>query len=552
MLRPLLLAVLLASSSQAPGQAPGVLHVRVVLVDAERGPTPVARHLLLVSDNPATAPPLGIVTAADGTASVKLRPGSYTVESDRPFVFDGKAWQWTRTVEISAGRDATLELTADNAEVGPVTPAMADVPTPPDDESRLLSRWQDSVVVLWAPTSRASGFLFDARGLVATSQRALGNAKSVEVQITPTVKVAARILAADPVRDVAILWVDPKATASLRPVPLECSQAARPLVEDGQEIFTIGAPLRGQKRLAGGTVTIETRAILADLDLEPGATGGPVFTADGVVAGIAGDADEIDQAGRGDSRVVPLADACAVVKVAAGAMRQAAPPGGTHLPVEPSRPFPVGALEDAVRRRAGSLSPYQASSSNFDIAFITPVMVHAEHGPDQAGRRDRGSPAGAPEPAQARARVLSDFGHWTDYVRDVPPVLLVRATPRMVEGFWAMVARGAAQTQGMSLPPMKRYKSGFWRMRAFCGTAEVTPIHPFELERRLPGGAAIREGLHVFDPGALGPHCGTVKLVLYSEGDPAKGDTRVVDPKVLRQVWQDFEPWRAADAGPGR
>ncbi len=82
-------------------------------------------------------------------------------------------------------------------------------------------------------------------------------------------------------------------------------------------------------------------------------------------------------------------------------------------------------------------------------------------------------------------------------------------------------------------------------MRAFCGETEVTPIHPFKLEQRVSDSDAINEGLYVFDPGALGPHCGTVKLVLYSEKEPEKGDTRAVDAKVLQQIWQDFAPYRA-------
>ena len=105
-------------------------------------------------------------------------------------------------------------------------------------------------------------------------------------------------------------------------------------------------------------------------------------------------------------------------------------------------------------------------------------------------------------------------------------------------------AQGAARTQGMALPPIKHFKSGFLRMRAFCGDAEVTPIHPFKLEQRVSESDMIDEGLYVFDPGALGPHCATVKLVMYSEKEPEKGDTRVVDPKVLQQIWQDFAPYR--------
>jgi hypothetical protein len=141
-------------------------------------------------------------------------------------------------------------------------------------------------------------------------------------------------------------------------------------------------------------------------------------------------------------------------------------------------------------------------------------------------------------------RALGDFSNWSDYVAEFPPVLLIRATPKLVEGFWTTVARGAARTQGVSVPPIKRAKSGFSRMRAFCGDAEVTPIHPFKLEQRVSEKDTITEGLYVFAPDALGPHCGTVKLVMFSEKEPAKGDTRVIDPKVLQQIWQDFAAYR--------
>ena len=63
-----------------------MLRITVILADADRGPTPVPRHALLVSDTPPSAPPRRIVTAPDGTVTVRLRAGTYTVESDRPVV----------------------------------------------------------------------------------------------------------------------------------------------------------------------------------------------------------------------------------------------------------------------------------------------------------------------------------------------------------------------------------------------------------------------------------------------------------------------------------
>src|SRR4029079_6302957 len=106
----------------------------------------------------------------------------------------------------------------------------------------------DSVVALWTSDARASGFLVDAKGLVATNQKAVGTATSVEVQLTTSLKVAGRVLASDTARDVAVIWIDPTVAASARPVPLGCGQTPPALV-DRQDIFTIGAPLHGQKNL---------------------------------------------------------------------------------------------------------------------------------------------------------------------------------------------------------------------------------------------------------------------------------------------------------------
>ena len=201
-------------------------------------------------------------------------------------------------------------------------------------------------------------------------------------------------------------------------------------------------------------------------------------------------------------------------------MAEAMPPDATRLPVDPQRPVAVGALSEAVKNRAGSLSPYAMNTADFDVTFITPVNTYG------ARNQVRG-------PA-------TDFGNWSEYLADYPRVLLVRVTPKTVEGLWAKVARGAAMTQGVSLPPMKHAKSGFSRMRAFCGETEVTPIHPFMVEQRISESEAIYEGLYVFDPAALDVQCGSVTLTVYSEDEPDKGDTRVVDSKVLQQIARDF------------
>jgi hypothetical protein len=191
------------------------------------------------------------------------------------------------------------------------------------------------------------------------------------------------------------------------------------------------------------------------------------------------------------------------------------------------------------------LTGYQLSSSDFDVTFMTPSLVDAARSQvDQAGHRDRSGAAGAGDTTSDVLRRLIDFGNWSDYVAAAPPVLLVRVTPQLVEGFWTKVARGAAMTQGVALPAMPRFTSGFSRMRVLCDDRDVAPIHPFRIDTRISESETISEGLYVFDPDALAPSCASVKVVLYSQKQPEKADTRAVDARMVQRIWDDFAPYR--------
>jgi S1-C subfamily serine protease len=519
--RVLVLAILaLAAPAAISGQTLVVLHIRAVLTDATGQPRPLARHALIISDDPPSREPRRVVTSIDGTADVRLRPGSYVVESDQPVALQGKAYRWRQTVDIVAGRDSSLDLTLANAVVEAIAPGTTDTSAPlATDTSFLLRQWLDSVVELWTPTTHASGFLVDPAGLIATSQRVIGDATSVEVQISRSIKVAGTVLEVDAQRDIAIVGIDPTVMATMKPVPLGCPSGRVPPVTREQDIFTLAAPLRQQKGWTPGTVNrTDPRYLMADLSLANGGEGGPVFTASGELVGITTLPGERDEPMRGVTRVARINGVCEVVAAATKKAKEAPAPSGAHLPVEPMEPAPVATFKEAIKRRAGSLKPYQFVSSDFDVAFITPLLNYA-----------------------AQSQSNQTFSNWSEYVADIPPLLFVRVTPRMAESFWAKVARGAAYTQGMALPALKSLKSGFERLQAFCGSTEVTPIHPFKLQLRVSETDAIYEGLYAFDPAALGPGCNSVTLVLYSEKEPTKADTRIVDPSILQQIRRDFE-----------
>ncbi len=535
MLRGLTVALFcLALPSAAVVQEVGVLRVRIVLGGSGQTPTPVRRHALLISDNPASAAPRRVLTSQDGTVEVRLKPGNYTVESDRPVSFGGKAYQWTQFVDVVAGADTVLELTETNADAASGTASPLE-----EDASSIATRWQDSVVAVWTPTARASGFLIDSKGLLVTHAQAIGESTKVEVQLSRETKVPGQVVATDAPRDVAIVRIDTTTTGEMKPVPLGCGEPP-PAAAAGDRLFAIEAPLRQDKGTSSGVVRrIAQGFVETDITSGEGGAGGPVFDVTGAVIGMTSPRDERALQGRGDARVVRAIEICAVADVAAAKLGSVAPLPPTRLPVEPDRPYPAEILERLVSRRAGNLNPYRMTASEFEIAFLTPVHVY--HGQQ---RESGGRSTSSPDAAWLLERLSTDFGNWSEYVDDVPPVLMIRVTPKLVESFWARIARGAAYTQGVALPPIKHLESGFAGLRLFCGDTEVTPIHPFVIEQEVSDTQTVREGLYVFDPGAVSPDCGAVKVSLFSAKNPEKGDTRVVDEKVVRQVWEDFAPYR--------
>jgi hypothetical protein len=530
--------IALAAIQGNPTQATSVLHISVSIVDADRRLVPVARHALLVSDNPASSLPSRVVTGPDGTAEIRLRPGNYTVESDRPAVLLGHAYQWTQIIDIAAGRNTTLELTAANAEVGPVTAELEADSARPEHlpESSVLAKWQSSVVAIWTEHRHAAGFIVSSKGLVATSRSGIGDATSVEVQLSPTDKVAGRVLATDVVHDVAVVQID-HAAATSAPVPLACGSDEATGVTSAQELVTIDVPFLGTKSAATGAVlALDPQVIDTDLALAPSSAGGPVFAGDGPAVGLTSMPDADAEVRRAPVRVVRAPAICALVSAAEQKLAAAASPSAAHLPVESSKPLPLTDIQSAASARGFSLSSYASSSSEFDILFITPVLL-------ASAESQRGRTGGASDTLSG-LRAVTDFGEWSRYVSEAPPVLFIRATPKLAESFWMKFARGAASTQGASIPPIKRLGPGFSRMRVLCGNKEIAPVHPFRIRARVSETDAVDEGFYAFGPMAIGPECGTVSLVLSSVKDPEKTETRVVDPAVIAQVWKDFAAYR--------
>jgi hypothetical protein len=139
--------------------------------------------------------------------------------------------------------------------------------------------------------------------------------------------VAARVLAADQVKDVAVLWIDPAITAPVRPVPLDCAGGSKPPSRTGRRSLPSARRSADKRKRQSATFFASSRMhSVADFRLASGSMGGPVFGSSGGVVGLSSVLEDEDHRRSRDARIVPVDDVCGVLGSAMKAMQTAQRP----------------------------------------------------------------------------------------------------------------------------------------------------------------------------------------------------------------------------------
>ena len=150
-------------------------------------------------------------------------------------------------------------------------------------------------------------------------------------------KVEAKLVAFDSERDVAVLWADLSAFEGVVAPMAKAKSGEAPVVE-GERVFTIGSPLNQQKILTAGISKVEPHAILSDIKINHGNSGGPLFSSLGLVVGLTTFAD-LDSTGPAVGHRAHRRGRTALER-AKTKVRDMPAPRAALLPVEPSERIP--------------------------------------------------------------------------------------------------------------------------------------------------------------------------------------------------------------------
>ncbi|HEY6947022.1 MAG TPA: S1C family serine protease [Candidatus Acidoferrum sp.] len=525
-----LLTVLLAVTSlfgPSPQAGPVNVKLRVLLVDKDLNQKPVPFYVVGFRNTAGNTAAIELKTDLDGKAEKQLPPGKYLITSAKPMELGGKRYTWNLEVQIS-GAEQQVDLTNDNAKVEDAAPSASSGNAtassgPGSDLSGLFDKLKNSVVAVHSESRTGSGFLADSSGLVVTNNHVVESSNYLAVQFDQARKVPARLIAADPDKDVAVLWVNLSAFPESVIAPIIPKENNAPIIV-GQRVFTIGNPLGREKVLTTGVISkVEKDAITSDININPGNSGGPLFTMGGQVAGLT------TSGLRNLASIVPIDSARPVLDQAKQKIASAVRPSAELLPVAPREFFPVEPLRALLQQEKMDTKPYNFELGQFHVWIFTPPLTYfLRHEDEMAAARKAAKRAGG-DPSQAKppASALED-------AQDFLPVLVVSVRPRLGIG-WTH----------------PKFKNGFQKMRLLCGGKELTPIEPgrseFNLvdqrERKLD---TTYQGRYVYQPDALSPACGGAQLEVYSEKDPDTPLSKTIDATTIERIWADLEPYRKA------
>jgi len=421
------------------------------------------------------------------------------------------------------------------------------------DYSAMYEKLNPSIVKIHADSGTGSGFLVDARGMIATNHHVVRNARYLAVEFADGRKVIADVLLLDAKHDLAILKVNRATLKNVSPLPLLPTERDSS-VKAGIPVVAFGSPLSQTFLMTQGIVAkVEPAVLLGDFLIQPGNSGGPLVNLGGEVIGINTFAE-----GRvsGAVRVNVLRDALADSSVASYTGPE---PDATELPTADRERYPTDTLKEKILRDPLDLASYTLDGGRFTITAVTPVLVgKLQVQSDLQQAANRYSRRAKKIKNEKYDPVDEPFYDWyrnaTSYMDSVVALEVKPDFGQTAGSAWASALSAfAAGYSGRPMTPTRttmEFKAEFQDLKLYRDGQLVTPITPGRqiTEQSIDQGLMTfvdeaYSGWHVYHPSVFMTGK-SFRLDIYDAREPGrvhKSITLNESSKLIQQLRRDFE-----------
>jgi S1-C subfamily serine protease len=527
---------------------------------------PVPLYSLELLDAADTTKRFALRTDLSGTATETACAGHYVVRSVQPAALNDSTYRWQVSLDVAAP-GAKLELTNANATVvaAPTMKKVASRQIAPERE--VFEQVKRGVFRVEAGLGHGSGFLAQipgvAEGLVITNDHVVANETKVSVYLDSVTRVPAVVVARDREADLAILRLPANRCADCPHLPLAVAKPGEQLVVAGERVFAIGFPLNQEMTLTTGIASsVREGAIISDVNINHGNSGGPMLNLAGEVIGVNAFGDFTDQGGPGISGAIAISRINGLLAQIPAALAQTPAPEDRKLVAVPRTAYPLSllkALADSVDPRAYR-KLLERNANKFTINITTPVLYRV------AQRVAENEVAGDRRDREKKGAVSKDEAYsednqsrdWQQYVGDATvPVVTFAISPKVAETFWSAVGRGLAASSGTIAQASMVFQGDVRGARFYRNGVEIEPIrggHGSQVVRVENAWVKLKDvadmGYYVLLPEAFAPDSSgapsRLTIIVQDLKNPGTLSVTEIDGELSARVWNDFQPYYAA------
>jgi S1-C subfamily serine protease len=544
-----------AATAPARRAPQGSVEVIVALVGQDLQVRPVPLFTLRLASRSDTTFQDSMRTSLDGRASRQLPVGSYLVRSSRAATLNSVGYSWTIPFDVAAGQATRLELSNANADSTAVVTSGRQIAP----EILVYERVKRGVLRVSSGLGHGSGFLLDTLGgVLVTNDHVVAGGQAITVTVDSSLRLPARLVVSDRDADLAILTFDIRFCENCPRLRLATPDSTGKTVVPGERVIAVGFPLSQQSTVTSGIVSgVRESAIISDVNINHGNSGGPLLNLDGEVVGVNAFAEMDRGGGPGVSGSISVNRLGALLRRATDTISFRPFPEGQPLPVASTRAYPLALIRGVADTAwIDGYRGFEFGVGDFTVTVGTPVSqfvsFRAYEEEMSRDRRKREQRAGLSE-----AQRYSEFGQlhdWIQYVGDfTTAAIVVEFRPKIGETTGSLFARAFVSSRMRAKFVFKGdfhdavfYRNGEPLIPLIGGRAPQTV---FEQNQWVVMKDVAYRGYFVLPPEAFAPDSdGTPPSIVFRIDDLKHYDRfilRELPAAVVARVWNDFGPYYA-------